>query len=612
MTNLIADVRPVTRPALGEPRLAPQTVSVVNSPPARRLSSSGSVGRRLTARDLLIGLLVAVGTIAVGWIWRAALIPIDPWDYVEGALHFPNGIWNAVGLSRWGMIGPLRVFTGWWGDAELAYYAYPLLASGLLGAVLYGLGTRLVNRLTGIAAAFFVLTVPVVFVHLSRGYPDLIAVAFLGLSLLALMLARDAANPHLPAAGGPRTATLAPDTELPAPWLRGNPARSARLTPAVIGWLLLAGGAAGWAFEVRELSVLSYPALAVALYRVGRPRIAVPVFAALPLVTVVVDVALSARYFGDPLLKLHALSGNSIAQSIVARDAVYIGHDRWFYLTVPFSILGSRSGGFLLLGMAGLGLIAGAIHFRKLSPVWLWGASVFVLLWLAGGALSPRAPAIRLDIVRYNLAYLVPLLLTGICVLGIWLVRSTGWTRRALQATTLTAVALALLPSVRFAANFEGLAPNGGNALRGAATFLSSQSDIPEVHVWADWGTQRLLPVYTRKVVGGPQQWAPQDFFALNRIARKDFPAAERPQPGDYIVVFSQNDETCYHCARALEEVEAVFGVFPLPGWKQVYSAPTGNLEIYQLPPGYIWPDRRGGSPAGPVVPGTDNGQTDE
>lgn len=583
----------------------PQTVPVQPSAPAQPL------GRRLDARDLGISTVVALVTVVISWVWRAALIPIDPWDYVEGARNFPNGIWNAVGLSRWGMIGPLRVFTGWWGDAELSYYAYPLLASGLLGAVLYCLGARLVNRRTGLAAALFILSVPVVFVHLTRGYPDLIAVSFLGLSLLSLMLARDSANRHLPTETRRRTATLAPETELPSSWLRGTPARAALMTTATVGWLLLAGAAAGWAFEVRELAVLSYPALAVALFRVGRPLVSLPVFALFPLVAVGVDMYLSGKYFGDPLLKVHALSGNSIAESIVARDAVYVGHDRWFYMTVPFEILGARSGGVVLLAMAALGLVGGAVLYRQLSPVWMWGASVFALLWVSGGALNPAAPAIRLDIVRYNLAYLVPLLLVGICVVGICLIRSAGWLRRVLQAAVLAVAALALIPSIRFAATFEGLAPNGGNALRGAAQFLASQSDIPDVHVWADWGTQRLLPVYTREVAGGPQLWAPQDFYALNRIARNDSKIADRPQPGDYIVVFSQNTETCYHCARALEEIETVFGTFPLPGWKEVYQGADGDVRIYQLPKGYQWPDRPAGSADG--TPGTgQDGEEDQ
>lgn len=538
------------------------------------------LGRTLTRRDLAIAVLLSLVTIVAAWHWRAALIPIDPWDYVEGALHFPHGIWNEVGLSRWAMLAPLMLFGRLWGDSELTYYAYPLLASGLLAGTLYCLAARLVNRRTGVAAWFFVLTIPVVFVHLARGYPDLIALAFVSLALLSLLLAGDA--------------------------VRANPTR---VTFPMIAWLLLAGAAVGWAFEVRELAVLTFPALGVALLRVGRPKVAIPVFAALPLVAVALDMYLCARVFHDPLLRIHALSGNSIAQSIVAKDAVYVGHDRWYYVTVPFRILGARSGGPLLLGTMLLGLVGGGLMWKRLWPVWLWGTSVFLMLWASGGVMRPAAPSIRLDIVRYNLAYAVPLVLTAVCVIGVLLVRLRGPRQRALQVAAVALAVGALVPSVRFASTFEGLAPNGGDALRGASAFLATRSDVSQSYVWADWGTQRLLPVYTRPVAGGSQAWAPKDFYALNRIARREHAPADRPQPGDYIVVFSQFDETCYHCARALEEIEATFGQFPLPGWQEVYRGSTGNIVIYQLPAGYRWPDRpqEGGPQPAPASTGKSN-----
>lgn len=581
-------------------------LAVRGMPPlATPIADEPRLGRRLAAGDFAIALVIALVTMVVTWHWRAALIPIDPWDYVEGALHFPNGIWNEVGLSRWGMIGPLLLFARLWGDAELTYYAYPLLASGLLAGTLYGLAARVVNRRTGVAAAFFVLTIPVVFVHLARGYPDLIALALVSFALLSLLLAGDAARAS-DAPSGP-AASLAPNIPMPSAW--EEPTARTRVSPATIGWLLLAGLAVGWAFEVRELAVLAFPALGVALLRVGRPLVTWPVFAALPLAAVALDIYLCAQVFGDPLLRIHALSGNSIAQSIVAKDAVYVGHDRWYYLSIPFRILGARSGGPLLLAMMLLGLIGGALMWKRLWSIWLWGTSVFLMLWASGGVLRPAAPAIRLDIVRYNLAYAVPLVLTAICVIGVLLVHLRGRRRRAMQIGALVLAASALVPAVRFATTFEGLAPNGGDALRDAAAFLQTRSDVPDSYVWADWGTQRLLPVYTRAVTGGSQNWAPADFYALNRLARREHPQAERPQPGDYVVVFSQDDETCYHCARALEEVETVFGQFPLAGWQEVYRGGEGNVVIYQLPAGYSWPDRpqEGGPQPAPAQSGKSN-----
>jgi hypothetical protein len=419
-----------------------------------------------------------------------------------------------------------------------------------LVAVLYGLGARLVNRWTGVAALLVVLTA-VVFVHLSRGYPDLIALAFVGLALLALMQAQDT--------------------------LHSSPRRG-------VAWLLLAGGALGWAFLVRELTLLAWPALGVALLRVGRPRVALPAFGAPVLAALGLDVYLNWRVFDDPWLRLRLLSGNSIAESSVAADDIYVGHDRWYYLTIPFQILGDRSAGPALLISMGVGLIGGAILLRRLSPVWFWGASGFALLWMLGGALRPAAPSIRLDIVRYNLAYAVPLALTGACVLAIRILAGRGW-RRA--AVALVAAALALgtvVPTARFVRSFEGLAPNGGDSLREMGDFLAGYPELQSVRIWSDWATQRLIPIYSVGPFGGDARWEAGNVRSLNRLLRDPAPPARRfPRAGDLVVLYSQDDQTCYHCHEALAEVEAALGQLPMSNWQQVFRSRAGNLTVYRL-----------------------------
>jgi hypothetical protein len=512
-------------------------------------------GRLLRWPDWMIAAALAVSVMAATWYWRAALIPIDPWDYVEGARNFPNGVWNDVGLSRWGMVGPLMVFASWWGDAEATYYAYPVLAAGLLAAVLYLLAARLVNRATGVAAALVTCAFPVVFVHLSRGYPDLIAIAFVGAALLCLLLARDAGR-------GWR-------------WVL---------------WLLGAGFCVGWGFEVRELTVFAWPALAVALVRVGRPVRSALLFAILPLVTLATDVYLSSRYFGDPLLKIHALTGNSIDQSSVAADAIYLGHDRWWYLTIAFQMVWDRTGGPSMLFAAAIGFVGGALLWRRLSPTWLWGTSVALLLLLAGGFLRPSAPAIRLDIIRYSLAWLVPLILTGVCVVGLVISRARGWRRWAAGGLAVVLAACVVVPGVKFVTRFEGLVTNGGSSLRELGDYLATQPDIGQVSVWSDWGTQRLAPVYSADRFGTPK-FVAGDYRSLNRLLREPAVSARKyPQAGDIVVVYSKGDDTCYHCAQALLELESAYGPFPLSGWEQVFTSSAGNLTAYRLPADYEWP----------------------
>ncbi len=145
-------------------------------------------------RDLAWAGLVAVAAMIVALAFRSALVPTDPWHYVQGALAFPDGTWRPSGLSRWGFLLPIIPFARLWGDATATYYVVPLLSTGVLAAVLYLLGTRYVSRSTGVLAAAFALGTPLVFVNLTRGYTDLTATTLIGLALLLATLASDAAK----------------------------------------------------------------------------------------------------------------------------------------------------------------------------------------------------------------------------------------------------------------------------------------------------------------------------------------------------------------------------------------------------------------------------------
>lgn len=513
---------------------------------------------RLDRWDFVTAMLLGVLVMVLTWHWRAAIVPIDPWDYVEGALNFPNGAWNEVGLSRWGMLAPLMLAGAIWGNAEITYYIYPIVAAGLLVGVLYGLAARLANRWTGVAGSLLVSLTALVFVHLSRGYPDLIALAFVGLALFSLLMARDAM------------------TESP------------RLGSA---WILLAGCAVGWAFTVRELTIFAWPALAIALIRVGRPRLALPAFAVPPLIALAADTYLNSRVFDDPWLRFNLLTGNSIASSGVSADAVYLGHDRWYYMSIPIRILWERSAGPALVLTLGVGLVGGAWRMRQLGALWLWGASVFSLLWISGGLLRPSAPSIRLDIIRYNLAFAVPLALTGVCVLGLLIMRSRGRPRVVASVCAAVLAFGSVIPTARFVATFEGLAPNGGDSMREMDEFLQTYPGLENIQIWSDWATQRIIPIYSVGVLGG-RHWESGNIRSLNRLFRPPTPPLRRwPQAGDLVVQYSQDDQTCYHCHEALAEVEAKIGPLPLPGWQEVFRARANNLKVFRIPPApYLGP----------------------
>ena len=119
-----------------------------------------------------------------------------------------------------------------------------------------------------------------------------------------------------------------------------------------------------------------------------------------------------------------------------------------------------------------------------------------------------------------------------------------------------------LVPAVRFATTYPGFAPNGGDAMVELRDHLTVAGGMPDARVWADWGTQRILPVYQTSPIGTPR-WEARSFRSLNRLLR--FPPdsdAAYPQPGDYVVIYSDEDRTCWHCRRALQPVEKAFGAF--------------------------------------------------
>ena len=159
----------------------------------------------------------------VAFRFRSALVPTDPWHYVQGALAFPDGTWRPSGLSRWGFLLPIVPFARLWGDAPATYYVIPLLSTGLLAAVLYLLGTRFVARTAGALGAVLALGTPLVFVNLTRGYTDLTATMMVGLALLVAVLARDLAARRVP-----RLGRAVPGARGAAASVAGGGSRSAR------------------------------------------------------------------------------------------------------------------------------------------------------------------------------------------------------------------------------------------------------------------------------------------------------------------------------------------------------------------------------------------------
>lgn len=119
----------------------------------------------------------------------------------------------------------------------------PILSTGVLAGVMYLLGTRNVARTAGVLGALLALAPPFVFVHLSRGYPDITATALVGLAILLATLAEDAARRAEAVGSG---------------WSWRVPAL-----------LIACGFVTGWSFEVRKMAVFTWPVIDWIILRIG-------------------------------------------------------------------------------------------------------------------------------------------------------------------------------------------------------------------------------------------------------------------------------------------------------------------------------------------------------
>ena len=524
-------------------------------------------GRRITRRDLAWAALVGVVAMVVALAYRSALVPTDPWHYVQGALDFPEGTWRPAGLSRWGFLLPIIPFARLWGDATATYYVVPVISTGVLAAVLYLLGTRFVSRTTGALGALFALGTPIVFVNLTRGYTDLTATTLVGLAILLATLADDAA-------------------------------KEAHDSGRTWGWrvpllLLACGFVTGWSFEVRETAIFAWPVIGWVLWRIGQPLRTLAWFVPPALAWLVLDMALAALVYDDPWLKFRIILGADISESEVSSDAGYVGQSRWWYMTVMPRSIWALVGGPGLVVCLVIGMVGGLVFRAQLGRIWAWGMLTASLLWLQGGTLAPERPSVRLDVDRYWLSFIVPLMLVAVGTVVIVVGRSRGgWRVAAAAAAALLAVGV-IVPAARSATSYPGFAPNGGDAMSELRTYLAGSDEAAGARIWSDWGTQRILPVYRRDPFG-ELQWRAGRFRSLNRLV--DEPPARRagyPQPGDLVVVYSPTDKTCFHCRRALAPVAAEFGPFPGPGWIELFTSGADNLTLYRLGPTVVWPGSR-------------------
>jgi hypothetical protein len=557
--NLRLNVDPPRKASMtARPMTHDPTQPATDSPrQAREDRRDWLAGRTLTRVDYIVAALIGVAVIALAYIFRSVVVPTDPWHYVRSALHFPSSGWVALGYTRYGIVlaslPPARLF----GDAQISYYFWPLLSAGVLSSALALLARRFWGWTAAAVTLLLLLSNRVMFYNLSRGYPDIMAMALFALAILFALLARDRL-------------------------LQG---RSAVWHLLAVGFLL------GWGFEVRETSLLVWPLIAVILWRRGR-LLGTLLWVSLPILGwAALDIGISALAYGDPLLKLHILTGLGgskptapVTTASIQDHTWYVGQSRWFYLTFVPRTAWATSGGVWMVGVGAVALLGLLVRNWPLRLVSAWFLGTFLITVAPTGLLDPSHPRGRIDVERYWIPFFPPSALAVgglVAVIGAWLVRRTPLSRAGTLWRQLPAAVLAVLVcwgpvayGIGFATTHPAFAPNGGDALEDLRDHLRDQNVHPK-RVWSDWETVRILPAYQRDFWGGDKVWSGKPTSLTSPRAV--------PKSGDYVVLFSARSTTCPFCRTALRPWLRKNPHGAPSNWERVYVSDTKNLELYKV-----------------------------
>lgn len=472
--------------------------------------------------DVPVLALLVVTTLVVAWVWRTVLVTSDPWHYAQAALNFGTHQWIPSGLTRWGIILPLIPVAAVFGPTLPTFYAFAVFATALIVPVVYLLA-RAVGP-TSVAALTVVAFVaqPLTFINLSRGYPDLMAVALNGLTLILVLRARDRQQV----------------------WL-----------------LVVAGLVAGWAFEVRETTVFTWPLFAWIIWTTRqrwRGYLAV-IVGLLP--WAVADVLLSAATLDDPWAKWRVLTGSDLNDSTSVLDGGYLGQDRWWYLTRLPVAMAQEPWGWVLLLIAGLGIAAGLVLRGRVGLYVVWAVLPVVLLVLQAGVIDPNSPSVRVDVPRYWLAFTPGLTIAAVALCA----RAAIRVRLPASAGAGLLTLLVVVAGIRFATTEPTFYPN-----RGDLPYRTVQALPDGATVWTDGRTYRILPVYAASAGKS---------FDVRDFTRKGF----RPAPGEYVLIFSDTDETCEFCKLDYDLWLARGKRLPVEDFARVWTAPDGNARLFRV-----------------------------
>ena len=275
---------------------------------------------------------------------------------------------------------------------------------------------------------------------------------------------------------------------------------------AVRGWdrsanllLVAAGSMLGWSYLVREMALLFMPiALFVAMLYKARPRSLVHL--AWPVVlTGLVESLYGWLVWGSPLTHLNvviARSSDPATEFVIERSAAALARQTSAatFTIFPEMLLTHAVGFIVLLLLVGLVIAVVATRQTRFLALGVWALTIWVGLTAAG--LIPRV--IRLEVDRYWIAILPPIIVGGLGALSLVGERLVG---RKLASVSVAAVgAAALTLGITATMQTNGLVALGADDFQELRVWLSEQGG--DQTLWTDSRTAPILALYTRSPFG--------------------------------------------------------------------------------------------------------------
>ena len=357
----------------------------------------------------------------------------------------------------------------------------------------------------------------------------------------------------------------------------------------VAGALLLGacGFVAGWSFEVRETAVFAWPVIAWVLWGPGAGRCA-PWRGSAPGAGVAGPGPVAVRQrVRRPVVQVARVDRCGHLRLRRAGRSVYVGtRAAWYATIMPRSIWEQCRAARRCSACLVVGLLGGVSSGRS-SPGSGHGGRRPRPAVVAGRPCWTRPPSVRLDIARYWLSFIVPLLLAAVCTLVIAVRRSRGPARAAVVVATVALPPPAWRPGLRSATTLPEARPQRRGRPRPSCASTWRDRGIPHGGS-GPTGAPAGPPDLPARSLRGPTVEHGGRLLDNEAAARRHSEPASTPGPAT----------TWCSTAPGIgpagvpggSEGEGGVRPFPAEGWQLLFTSSAGNLRLYQLGPDAAWP----------------------